>query len=111
MRAFYELDWKNELNGRCQREGKFWLGVGRSREQVTHGLRLRWRSLQNDGTKEPVGAIDKQMREEYYPQGKREVWDDAAKVIFDQHRPALELIVAATLRAPWCSSRGSKAAC
>lgn len=54
----------------------------------------------NDGTKEPVGAIDKQMREEYYPQGKREVWDEAAKVIFDQHRPALELIVAATLAGP-----------
>lgn len=54
----------------------------------------------NDGTKEPVGALDKQMREEYYPEGKREVWDDAAKVIFDQKRPALELIVAATLAGP-----------
>jgi hypothetical protein len=54
----------------------------------------------NNGTKEPVGAIDKQMRDEYYPQGKPEVWDEAAKVIFDQHRPALELIVAATLAGP-----------
>lgn len=54
----------------------------------------------NDGTKEPVGAIDNQTREEYYPVGKREAWDAAAKVIFDQKRPGLEIIVAATLAGP-----------
>jgi hypothetical protein len=54
----------------------------------------------NDGTKEQVGAIDHQMREEYYPVGKRDAWDAASKVIFDQKRPALELIVAATLAGP-----------
>jgi hypothetical protein len=96
------MDWVNRMNSFVAANEKACFGWewGNPESKLPTAFVYGGDRYKNDGSKEPVGAIDKQMRDEYYPQGKPEVWDEAAKVIFDQHRPALELIVAATLAGP-----------
>lgn len=53
-----------------------------------------------DGTEKPGGQADPKLRAHFAPCGDMQVWLDAVKLITGQHRPALEIIVAASLAAP-----------
>lgn len=53
-----------------------------------------------DGTEKPGGQADPKLRAHFTPCGDMQVWLEAVKLITGQHRPALEIIVAASLAAP-----------
>ena len=53
-----------------------------------------------DGTLGPVGTIDATLRSVYTPQGDVTKWHEAFKLLTDQKRPGLEVIVAAAFGAP-----------
>ena len=56
--------------------------------------------MKDDGTEVPAGNGDRSLRKLYSPTGTIQPWFDAFKVIADQHRPELEVIVAAAFAAP-----------
>jgi Domain of unknown function (DUF927)/Primase C terminal 2 (PriCT-2) len=95
------MDWLSRMNAfvAANDKSKFgweWDEEGSIPSAFVYG---GWR-FTNKGTKEEVGAIDDKMKREYYPQGKREVWDEASKLVFGQKRPVLEIIVAAAMAGP-----------
>ena len=53
-----------------------------------------------DGNDHPAGTPDAVLKATYTPQGTIEPWREAMKVITDQHRPALEALVAMAFGAP-----------
>jgi hypothetical protein len=52
------------------------------------------------GVTSSSAASDPQIRTLYSPHGDVSAWNNACKLITDQHRPALEVILAATFAAP-----------
>ncbi len=62
------------------------------------------------GEKQKILIENADMRAQYTPVGRREAWDRATKLVFDQKRPGLELILASYLAAPLMKLLGSTGA-
>ena len=61
-----------------------------------------------NGTELPlVGSTDDEFRSWYSPQGKREVWVRAAKLLTDRKRPELDSIIAIAFAAPLTTFAGT----
>jgi len=60
----------------------------------------------SDGTRGPIGQIDRELQRIYTPDGEEEPWHDAFRLITDQKRPGLEVIVASSFAAPLMFAAG-----
>ncbi|HEV8695610.1 MAG TPA: DUF927 domain-containing protein, partial [Lysobacter sp.] len=56
--------------------------------------------MQDDGSERPSGTVDAQIRGLYTPTGDLQPWFDACKLVTDQKRPELDVIVASSFAAP-----------
>lgn len=92
-------------------------GKGRAMETVAYGWKEDFSGFaydgyvyQLDGKTTPAATGDPVTRKHYTVQGAQEPWFDALKVITDQHRPALEAIVAISFAAPLIALTGQSGA-
>lgn len=61
-----------------------------------------------NGTEIPlIGATDDEFRSWYAPQGKSEVWRQAAKLLTDRKRPELDIIISIAFAAPLATFAGT----
>jgi hypothetical protein len=58
------------------------------------------KAFRADGTIGPSGVADPQVRQYYFPRGTVGPWHTLSKIITDQHRPALEVLLATTFAGP-----------
>lgn len=65
-----------------------------------HGFVYGGIILKDDGTEEPAGFGDVQLRALYQPVGALPAWVEACKMVTDQKRPELDCIIAAAFAAP-----------
>lgn len=65
-----------------------------------HGFVYGGTIMKDDGTEEPAGFGDTQLRELYQPVGLLPPWVTACKMVTDQKRPELDCIIAAAFAAP-----------
>jgi hypothetical protein len=56
--------------------------------------------FRDDGSESAAGMGDAELRDEYQPIGDRQMWIDACKLVTDQKRPELDVIIAAAFAAP-----------
>lgn len=73
----------------------WWLDKG-----VVRGFAYAGNIFRDDGMIMPGGLGDYRTRQYYMPRGTVDPWHRALKVITDQHRPEIEVIVAAAFAAP-----------
>ena len=71
-----------------------------------HGFAFGGIVMKDDGTEHPTGYGDSKLREFYKPTGQLQPWLNACKLITDQHRPDLEIVVAASFGAPLMVATG-----
>src|ERR1035437_2784815 len=65
-----------------------------------HGFVYGGTIMKDDGTEEPAGFGDVQLRALYQPVGALPAWVEACKMVTDQKRPELDCIIAAAFAAP-----------
>lgn len=100
------MDKLDEAKARIQTIPFGWLRDGEEGVGKEIGFAYGGQVFMADGTTQKSGYADPEIERSYRPRGSKDPWYEALKIITDQHRPALEAIVATSFAAPLVSLIG-----